>query len=76
MSEQTPAQQEHVIKVFSLAMWGAVIGFAVLAGLFYFKFIPSEQGDLIAVFLGAIAIGDIFLIRFMVKKMRANIDKP
>ena len=74
MAEQTRAEKETTIKVFSFAMWSAIVTFVVMGVIFYFEIIPVDQGKMLGMGLIALAVFDVFLVKFMVKKMRANLD--
>ena len=74
MTESTKEQQEQTLKIFSLAMKGAIVLFVALATLFYFEVIPSVNNKLIAFVLLGVAFMDVFLLRFKTAKMRREID--
>ena len=62
------------ITVVSLALWGAVIMFGVVAGLFLLDIIPSGNGLLIGLGLLAVAGLNYVLMKVMVGKMEADLD--
>jgi len=74
MTEQTRAEKEMAITVVSLALWGAVILFGVVAGLFLLDIIPSGNGLLIGFSLLAVAGLNYVLMKVMVGKMEADLD--
>lgn len=73
--EQTREEKEMAITVVSLALWGAVVLFVVAAGLFLFDIIPSNNGVLIGGVLLAVACMDWIVIKVVVGKMQADLDK-
>jgi len=75
MTKQTRAEQELSIKVFLFAMWSAVVIFVVMGVSYYFDIISVNQGKSLGIALLGLALFDVFLIKFMVKKMRAKLDK-
>lgn len=75
MTEQTREEKELAITVVSLAMWGAVILFGVVAGLFLLDIIPSANGVIIGLILLAIAGFNYLLMKVMIGKMEADLDK-
>lgn len=74
MTEQTREEKELAITVVSLALWGGVILFGVVAGLFLLDIIPSGNGVLIGVILLAVAGLNYVLMRVMVGKMEADLN--
>lgn len=74
MTEQTREEKELAITVVSLALWGAVILFAVFAGLFLLDIIPSNNGVVIGLILLAIAGLNFGLMKVMTGKMQADLD--
>ncbi len=74
MTEQTREEKELAITVVSLALWGAVILFAVFAGLFLLDIIPSSNGVVIGLILLAIAGLNFGLMKVMTGKMQADLD--
>ena len=75
MTEQTRDEKEMAITVVSLAMWGAIIMFGVVAGLFLLDIIPSANGVIIGLILLAIAGFNFLLMKVMIGKMEADLDK-
>jgi len=73
MAEQTREEKEQMIQLVSLAMWGAVMLFAVLAVLFYLNIIESEKGKLVGFGLGLFAVMDVFLARRVIGTMRESL---
>lgn len=74
MTEQTHEEKELAITVVSLSLWGMVILFGVVAGLFLLDIIPSGNGVLIGLILLAAAGFNYVLMRVMVGKMEADLD--
>ena len=75
MAEQTREQKEASIKMVSLVMRGGILMLLVLAVMFYSEIIPSEMGELIALVMVGVAIADFFVLKFLLAKMRADLDK-
>jgi len=73
MVEQMREEKERAIQLVSLAMWGAVMLFAVLVVLFYLNIFESEQGKLVGFGLGLLAVMDVFLVRRLIGTMRASL---
>ena len=73
--EQTRDEKEMAITVVSLAMWGAIIMFGVVAGLFLLDIIPSANGVIIGLILLAISGFNYLLMKVMIGKMEADLDK-
>ena len=74
MTEQTRAEKEMAITVLSLALWGVVIMFGVVAGLFLIDIIPSDHGVIIGACLLAVAGLNYVLMKVMVGKMEAELE--
>lgn len=74
MTEQTREEKELAITVVSMSLWGMVILFGVVAGLFLLDIIPSGNGVLIGLILLAAAGFNYVLMRVMVGKMEADLD--
>ena len=74
MTEQTRAEKEMAITVVSLSLWGMVILFGVVAGLFLLDIIPSGNGVIIGLGLLAVAGFNYILMRVMTRKMEADLD--
>ena len=74
MTQQTREEKEMAITVVSLALWGGVILFGVVAGLFLLDIIPSGNGVLIGAILLAVAGLNYVLMKVMVGKMEADLD--
>lgn len=75
MAEQTRAEKEMSITMVSLALWGAIVLFLVVAGLFLFEIIPSGNGTLIAIILCVTAFLNWVLIKVVVGKMQAGLGE-
>lgn len=75
MTEQTRDEKEMAITVVSLALWGAVVMFVVFGGLFLLDIIPSSNGVIIGLVLMAIAGFNYLLMKVMIGKMEADLDK-
>ena len=74
MTEQTRDEKEMAITVVSLSLWGAVILFGVVAGLFLLDIIPSANGVIIGLILLAIAGLNYLIMKVMVGKMEVDLD--
>ena len=74
MTEQTRDEKEMAITVVSLSLWGAVILFGVVAGLFLLDIIPSANGVIIGLILLAIAGLNYLIMKVMVGKMEADLE--
>lgn len=75
MTEQTRAEKQMAITVVSLTLWGMIILFGVVAGLFLLDVIPSANGLVIGLILLAIAGLNFLILKVMVGKMEAELDK-
>ena len=75
MAEQTREEKEMAITVVSLALWGATLLFIAVGILFFLDIIPSENGMLIGGVLLAVAFLDWIVIKVVVGKMQADLDK-
>lgn len=74
MTEQSREEKEMAITVVSLTLWGAIILFGVVAGLFLTDTIPSTNGVIIGLILLAIAGFNFLLMKRMVRKMEADLE--
>ncbi len=74
MTEQTREEKELAITVVSLSLWGMVILFGVVAGLFLLDIIPSGNGIIIGVALLAVSGFNYVLMKVMVGKMEADLE--
>lgn len=75
MTDQTRAEKEMAITMVSIALWGAILLFVAAAALFLFDIIPSEKGVLIGLILLAIALLNWVIIKVVVGKMEADLDR-
>ncbi len=74
MTQQTREEKELAITVVSLSLWGMVILFGVVAGLFLLDIIPSGNGIIIGVALLAVSGFNYVLMKVMVGKMEADLE--
>lgn len=74
MTEKTREEKEMAITMVSLALWGAIVLFVVVAILFLFDIISSHNGMLIGGILLVIAALDWVVMKVMVGKMRAELN--
>ena len=72
---QTRDEKEMAITMVSIALWGAIVLFIAVAVLFLLDIIPSNNGVLIGIILLAIAALDWVVMKIMVGKMQAELDK-
>jgi len=75
MTDQTREEKEMAITVVSISLWGAVILFGVVAGLFLLDIIPSGNGVIIGLGLLVVAGLNYGLMKVMVGKMEAELEQ-